>query len=35
MNDLLKTLFSILLGYLFVKILLKSCNDFHTIDINN
>ena len=31
MNDLLKKILSIILGYFFVKIILKSCNDFHVV----
>ena len=31
MNELLKKILSIILGYIFIKYILKSCNDFHIV----
>ena len=33
MNETIKKILSIVLGYLFIKLVLKSCNDFHTVKI--
>lgn len=33
MNESMKKILSVLVGYLFIKLVFQTCNDFHTIKV--